>query len=163
MNRIPDKIYVKVVYEIKEEGKSGEKKSFTYQCDVINVDELNFDKFDSTTIDDSKNIVLNGIDEVLKTKVRTELKESTSESDTYRLNITYNPLQDDKKVVESAAIALFLGIKNTESDKDNYFEDYSKPLTGFCRIRWAKKKEFLKELGYDWKSPEDLFPFVHFD
>lgn len=123
-NGEPDKIYVKVVYEIKEEGKSGEKKSFTYQCDVINVDELNFDKFDSTTTDASKNIVLNGIDEVLKTKVRTELKESTSETDTYRLNITYNPLQDDKKVVESAAIALFLGIKNTESDKDNYFEDY---------------------------------------
>ena len=54
-------------------------------------------------------------------------------------------------------------LEMVESDLDDYFEGYSKPLTGFCRIRWAKKKEFLEELGYDWKSPEDLFPFVHFD
>ena len=120
----PDKIFVKVVYEIREEGKKDEKKSFTYQCDIINVDEVDFNKFDSTTTNDSKNIVLNGIEEILKAKVRTELKENVTETDTYRLNVTYNPLEDDKKVVESASIALFLGIKNTESDTENYFEDY---------------------------------------
>ena len=54
----PDKIFVKVAYEIKEEGKKEVKKSFTYQCDIINVDELDFDKFDSTTTNDSKNVVL---------------------------------------------------------------------------------------------------------
>lgn len=120
----PDKIFVKVAYEIKEEGKKEVKKSFTYQCDIINVDELDFDKFDSTTTNDSKNVVLENIDEILKVKVRTELKENVSETDTYRLNVTYSPLKEEEKVVESASLALFLGMKNTESDKDNYFADY---------------------------------------
>lgn len=120
----PDKIFVKVAYEIKEEGKKEVKKSFTYQCDIINVDELDFDKFDSTTTDDSKNVVLENMDEILKVKVRTELKENVSETDTYRLNVTYSPLKEEEKVVESASLALFLGMKNTESDKDNYFADY---------------------------------------
>ncbi len=120
----PDKIFVKVAYEIKEEGKKEVKKSFAYQCDIINVDELDFDKFDSTTTNDSKNVVLENIDEIIKVKVRTELKESIAETDTYRLNVTYSPLKEEEKVVESASLALFLGIKNTESDKDNYFADY---------------------------------------
>lgn len=120
----PDKIFVKVAYEIKEEGKKEVKKSFTYQCDIINVDELDFDKFDSTTTNDSKNVVLENMDEFLKVKVRTELKENVSETDTYRLNVTYSPLKEEEKVVESASLALFLGMKNTESDKDNYFADY---------------------------------------
>lgn len=123
-NGEPDKVFVKVVYEIKEEGKEAKVKSFTYQCDIINVDELDFNEFDSGTTNDSNNVVLNGIDEILKTKVRTELEESTAETDTYRLNVTYNPLKDEEKVVESASLALFLGLKNTVSDTDNYFEDY---------------------------------------
>lgn len=123
-NGEPDKIFVKVAYEIREEGKNEVKKSFTYQCDIINVDELDFDKFDSATTNDSNNVVLENIDEILKVKVRTELKENIAETDTYRLNVTYNPLKEEEKVVESASLALFLGMKNTESDTDNYFADY---------------------------------------
>lgn len=49
-----------------------------------------------------------------------------------------------------------------ENDLNEYFEGYSRDL-GFCRIYWQKKREFLGELGYDWKSPMEKFPGVHFD
>lgn len=28
---------------------------------------------------------------------------------------------------------------------------------------WEGKKRLLKERGYDWKSPQDLNPYTHFD
>ena len=123
-NGEPDKIYVKVVYQIREEGKKEKQESFTYQCDVINVDEMDFDKFDSSDTNDSKNVKLNGIEEILGVKVRTELEEDTAKTDTYRLNVTYKPLKDEEKVIQNASLAVFLGMNNTESDEDKYFEDY---------------------------------------
>lgn len=123
-NGEPDKIYVKVVYQIREEGKKEKQESFTYQCDVINVDEMDFDKFDSSATNDSKNVKLNGIEEILGVKVRTELEEDTAKTDTYRLNVTYKPLKDEEKVIQNASLAVFLGMNNTESDEDKYFEDY---------------------------------------
>lgn len=120
----PDKIFVKVVYDVFKDDEKVEKKSFSYKCDIINADELDFNQFDSTTTNDSNNIILKDIDEILKLKVRTELEEDKVKTDTYRLNVTYNPLKNDEKVIESASFAVFLGIKNTESDVDNYFADY---------------------------------------
>ena len=35
-----------------------------------------------------------------------------------------NAIAHDEKVIESASFAVFLGVKNTESDVDNYFADY---------------------------------------
>ena len=124
-NGEPDKVFVKVVYEIKTEGENDVKKSFTYQCDIINTDEVNFNKFNSTNTNDSQNVVLENIKEELSVKVRTELKESVSETDTYRLNVKYFPNDtEEKKIVESTSLAVFLGMKNTESDKDEFFENY---------------------------------------
>ncbi len=123
-NGEPDKIYVKVVYQIREEGKKEKQESFTYQCDVINADEMDFNKFDSSTTNDSKNVKLNGIEDVLGVKVRTELEEDKAKTDTYRLNVTYQPLKDEEKVIQNASLAVFLGMNNTDSDEDEYFENY---------------------------------------
>ena len=107
------------------EGENDVKKSFTYQCDIINTDEVNFNKFNSTNTNDSQNVVLENIKEELSVKVRTELKESVAETDTYRLNVKYFPNDtEEKKIVESTSLAVFLGMKNTESDKDEFFENY---------------------------------------
>ena len=34
------------------------------------------------------------------------------------------PLKDEEKVIQNASLAVFLGMNNTESDEDKYFEDY---------------------------------------
>ncbi len=34
---------------------------------------------------------------------------------------------------------------------------------GFCHIYWYHKKKYLKERGYDWKSPAELNPDVIYD
>lgn len=121
----PEKVFVKVVYEIVNKNNKVEEKTFSYKCDIINSYDLDFDKFDSAMTDTSNNIILNdNIKDILKLKVRTELEEDTSKTDTYRLNVTYNPLKENEKVVKDATIALFLGAKNTESDTEDYFSNY---------------------------------------
>jgi len=34
---------------------------------------------------------------------------------------------------------------------------------GSCHIYWARKKELLKALGIDWKTPAECNPYVMFD
>lgn len=36
-------------------------------------------------------------------------------------------------------------------------------LTGYKKEFWKLKKQFLAELGYEWESPLDKYPNVHFD
>lgn len=34
---------------------------------------------------------------------------------------------------------------------------------GYCHMYWARKKQLLKERGYDWKSPAELNPNIMYD
>lgn len=34
---------------------------------------------------------------------------------------------------------------------------------GSCHVYWARKKELLKELGIDWKTPQECNPYTMFD
>lgn len=122
----PDKVYVKVVYEVRDEKGNSTKKSFTYQCNIINEDEIDFNNFEKTIIEETtSNVDIKNESGVLDVKVRTELNELVSKNDTYRLNLKYNPLdEEEKKVIESASVVLFLGMKNTESDNEEYFSNY---------------------------------------
>lgn len=122
----PDKVYVKISYEIRNENGENNKKEFTYQCDIINEDEIDFDSFEKTTIEaTTSNIDTKLESDVVEVKVRTELSEDVSKNDTYRLNLKYNPLdEEDKKNVESASVVLFLGMNNTVSDDEEYFSNY---------------------------------------
>ncbi len=122
----PDKVYVKVVYEVRDEKANNTKKSFTYQCNIINEDEIDFKDFEVTTIKETtSNVDIKTESEALEVKVRTELNELASKNDTYRLNLKYNPLDEgDNRVIENTSVALFLGMKNTESDEEEYFSNY---------------------------------------
>lgn len=122
----PDKVYVKVVYEIRNESGENNKKEFTYQCDIINEDEIDFNSFEKTTIEETtSNIDTKLESNVVDVKVRTELNEEISKNDTYRLNVKYNPLgEDDEKVVESASVVVYLGMNNPASDEEEYFSNY---------------------------------------
>ncbi|MBQ8292619.1 MAG: hypothetical protein IJX78_02280 [Bacilli bacterium] len=122
----PDKVYVKVVYEIRKENQDNEVKTITYQCDLINSDEIDFTKAEATSVKEGTTFLdLKIPSEVLKVKVRTELSSLASKSDTYRLNIEYNPITEDgTNSMKDGVVALFLGMKNTESDTDEFFSNY---------------------------------------
>lgn len=34
---------------------------------------------------------------------------------------------------------------------------------GYCHLYWTRKKELLKERGYDWKSPAELDKYAFYD
>lgn len=123
----PDKIYVKVVYTIRENSVD-ETKELTYQCDVVKSTEEDFSKYETTSTykDGSDEFVDLKIDNSpFKVKVRTTLLNNEKESDTYRLNLYCNPLDEEgNKKVKSGVVALFLKTKNLESDTENYFSDY---------------------------------------
>lgn len=53
-------------------------------------------------------------------------------------------------------------IDEVEKELDVLFAEYPKG-TGFCHIYWNKKKEFLAQRGYFWKSPADLNPNTCYD
>ena len=38
-----------------------------------------------------------------------------------------------------------------------------KDILGLCHRIWTFKKSYLKEKGYDWKSPEELNPDTIYD
>ena len=123
----PDKIYVKVVYTIREESKE-ERKELTYQCDVIKSTEEDFTKYQQTEIykkEKEEYVDLNIENSPLSVKVKTTLVENEKESDTYRINLYCDPYDEEgNNRMKSAAGALFLKSKNLKSDKDNYFSDY---------------------------------------
>ncbi len=115
----PEKIYVKVVYEI---FGNNEKKSFTYQCDVINSYDVDFGKYEKTSLTDSY-IDLKNNNEVLKIKLRTTLSET--DNDVYRFNVEYNPLDENEiNKIKDVKLALFLETTNTENDKNDYVNNY---------------------------------------
>lgn len=122
----PDKIYVKVVYEVREEGKENVKKEITYQCDVLNTDEVDFTSFTKTILlKENSYINLKNDNDKLNIKVRTTLSDLTSINDTYRLNVYYEPLDEEgNNTIKNATLALFLGTSNTESDEEDYFSNY---------------------------------------
>ena len=123
----PDKIYVKVVYTIREDSKE-EHRQLTYQCDVIKSTEEDFAKYQKTETykkekDDYVDLKLEN--SPLSVKVKTTILDNEKESDTYRVNLYCDPYDDEgNNRMESAAIALFLKSKNLKSDKENYFSDY---------------------------------------
>ena len=123
----PDKIYVKVVYTIREDSKE-EQKELTYQCDVIKSTEEDFTKYQQTEIyknEKEEYVDLNIENSPLSVKVKTTLVENEKESDTYRINLYCDPYDEEgNNRMKSAAVALFLKSKNLKSDKDNYFSDY---------------------------------------
>ena len=47
-------------------------------------------------------------------------------------------------------------VKEELGNKDSY-------LTGYIKEYWKLKKQFLSELGYEWESPLDKYPNIHFD
>lgn len=121
----PDKIYVKVVYEIRNEGEKNKTKSFTYKCDVLNSADVDFSEYELGAINNAQNIILKDIDDILKVKVRTTFEDSNDGSGVYRLNTTYNPIDSfGENVVKNASLALFLKSNNHKSDTENYFSDY---------------------------------------
>ena len=108
----PDKIYVKVVYTIREDSKE-EQKELTYQQTEIYKKEK--EEYVDLNIENSP----------LSVKVKTTLVENEKESDTYRINLYCDPYDEEgNNRMKSAAVALFLKSKNLKSDKDNYFSDY---------------------------------------
>lgn len=68
----------------------------------------------------------------------------------------YEMLEDENHLIPKEYVEM------VEADLKEYFKDTSRDL-GFCRLYWQKKREFFAELGYDWKSPMEKFPDVHFD
>ena len=54
-------------------------------------------------------------------------------------------------------------IAMVEEDVREELGDKSDFLTGYKKEFWKLKKQFLSELGYEWESPLDKYPNVHFD
>ena len=52
--------------------------------------------------------------------------------------------------------------QKVESIVKKEFEAVGKKL-GMCHLIWHRKKELFKEFGYDWRSPQELNPFIYFD
>ena len=126
----PDKVFVKVVYTIREDNIDT-KKEIKYQCDVLKSTEEDFSKYTQTTVlkTDPKDYLDIKLDNSpLSIKVRTKTALTTKgekESQTYSFNLYNEPLNEEgKNRIKNATIGVFLKAKNLPSDKENYFSDY---------------------------------------
>ena len=160
----PEKIYVKVVYTIRE-GSTEEQKVLTYQCDVIESTEEDFTKYQKTeTYKDGKDeyVDLKIENSPLSIKFKTTLLEDEKESDTYRVNLYCDPYDDNgNNRMESAAIALFLKSKNLKSDKDNYFSDYIEFVQYYGAIPYLYTIPQLATAYVGAYEMEDLYVYTN--
>ena len=53
-------------------------------------------------------------------------------------------------------------MEEVEAEIEKALKDHWRGI-GFCHVYWSYKKRYLKERGYDWKSPQDLNPGAIFD
>lgn len=125
----PDKIYVKVVYTIRE-NEVDTKKEITYQCDVLKSTEEDFSKYNETTIstvnsNDYVDLKIQNSPINIKARTKTVYNGDKKESQTYSFNLYNSPLDENgKNKIKDATISVFLKAKNLSSDKENYFSDY---------------------------------------
>lgn len=68
-----------------------------------------------------------------------------------------DPIEDTKEFKEAMKrIQPELDILNQQLDEQRYG-------LGSCHIYWTRKKQLLKALGIDWKTPQECNPHVIFD
>lgn len=66
-----------------------------------------------------------------------------------------NFLTDDYKIPKDV-------LDEVENELEELFKDEPRYM-GFCHVYWGTKKKLLKNKGYDWKSPQELNPWINFD
>ena len=162
----PDKIYVKVVYTIRN-GETEEHRELTYQCDVIKSTEEDFSKYQKTeTYKNQKEdyVDLKIENSPLSVKVKTTLLDDEKESDTYRVNLYCDPYDaEGNNRMESAAIALFLKSKNLKSDKENYFSDYIEFVQYYGAIPYLYTIPQLATAYVGAYEMENLYVYTNID
>ncbi len=140
-NFIPEKVYIKVVYEIdlKEavDGKKTETRELNYMFEVDEINQKNYSSYE-------KRDILNGnvdkgyIDykeDLLKIKLTHELVEADTKSEVDKNKFNFNRLEANVKTladgvtIERMNLVIEAEITNTELVNDKYFSNYIRLFT----------------------------------
>lgn len=130
----PVKVYLRVLYTVKHEGTDVEiDKQLNYTFDLNKIGEIDFDSFESKSINETTKKVENE-DYPIDLKVETtyneyETSKGSAKYDKITLTASLENSKLEGKEITSYQTEVFAKVKNDVKDKENRFDDYIRVYT----------------------------------